>query len=213
MKRWSCVALSMMFFLAGCGVAVVPSPQADGTVNAEERSITQNRANLEVTVRVQDLEYRPYQMVENITAFFVAVENGKPREISLPLSAFVLMDGQGNQYRPVSAEKVHEIIARDSFYLMPYPFVGYYYLEDAARAHYDTQFESALPYFPQRYPQDIYTEALPDGEVLPGARVSGLVYFIVDLTRKESFELRLYLPGTPPSAPADFNFPFFVEKN
>lgn len=212
MLKWAGLIL-VMFSLAGCGVTIVPSPQAGGVIDAEQRSITQNRDNLEVMVKVQDLEYRPYQMVENISAFFVAAENDKEREVSIPLTSFVLIDAQGNQYRPVTAERIHEIISRESFYLMPYPFVGYYYLEDAARAYQDTQFESALPYFPQRYPQDIYTEALPAGEVLPDARISGLIYFLVDLTRKESFEVRLYLPGTPPAAPADFRFPFFVEKN
>lgn len=199
-------------FLGGCGVAVVPMSTATATVNLENNSISEARDGVTVTARLQDMEVAPYRMVDNITSFHVAIENATDEEISIPLSAFYLIDGEGNQYRPIEPSEIQGIVSRDSTYLIPYPYVGYYYLEDAEKSSFFNTFESALPYYAENYPQDIYTQALPADAVLPQGRVSGLVYFVVDLALKNSIELRIYRPGTPVTGPADFILPFSVEK-
>ncbi|KIH77448.1 hypothetical protein SAMN05660860_01910 [Geoalkalibacter ferrihydriticus] len=213
MNRVILIILCSFVFLGGCGVKVVPQPLAGSQVDPSDGSVTQQLEQMSLTVRVQDLEVRPYQMVENLTSFWIGFDNSSNQGVPLSLDGFYLVDGGGNQMRPVTPKKVHEMIARDSFYLIPYPYVGFYYLQDAVRVSRAADFDSSLPYFPQRFPQDLYTQALPEGVVLPGGRVSGLVYFVADLTRMKSFELRYFLPGTPLSEDADFRFPFSVEKN
>ncbi|MDO3379940.1 hypothetical protein [Geoalkalibacter halelectricus] len=213
MARTILVVLCALLILTGCGVKIVPQPLPGAQIDLSDGSVTQQVDGMSLTLRVQDLEVRPYQMVDNLTSFWVAFDNGSNQGIPLAMDGFYLVDGQGNQKRPVTPSQVHEMIARDSFYLIPYPFVGFYYLQDAVRVSRAADFDSSLPYFPQRFPQDLYTQALPEGVVLPGTRVSGLIYFVADLTRMESFELRYYLPGTPLSQDADFRFPFSVEKN
>ncbi|TYP00330.1 hypothetical protein EDC39_101497 [Geothermobacter ehrlichii] len=212
MTRTLLTALCLLLtVIAGCSVHVMPRGGAGYTVTADN-SLTAEKAGLALTVGVQDLEVAPYRMVDNITSFRVVIDNRTGREISVPLDSFVLIDDQGHQYRPIRPEKIQEIVKKDANYLIPYPYVGYYYLEDREKsAQYDT-FQSNLPYYTQNYPQDIFTQALPEEPVLPEAKIAGLVYFVVDLTGKKSFELRVYLPDEERRSEPDFRFPFVVEK-
>ncbi len=212
MKKLLLVVLGALV-LSGCGVNIVPRPSAGGQIDARTNAITQARSDLTMSVRVQDLEVRPYQMVDNIVSFHIVAANHGGETMNVPIGGFILVDDAGNQYRPITPETVTEIVSRESFYLMPYPYVGFYYLEDAVKSSQFDRFDSSLPYFPERYPQDIYTQALPSGSVLPGNRISGLIYFIADLTRMKSFDLNYYFPHASLSEPPAFSFPFSVEKN
>lgn len=214
MKRLVAVSLCALLLLCGCGgVKIVPQGGAGSQVNLVEGSITQVKNGLSLSVRVQDLEVRPYQRVDNLVSFHVSVVNGGERDQSLSLGRFFLVDETGRQATPVTPAKVQEMIARDSFYLIPYPYVGYYYLQDAVRVSRAAEFDSSLPYFPARFPQTLHTEALPEAILLPGSRVSGLLYFVADLARMKSFELRYFLPESTLAGEADFRFAFSVEKN
>jgi hypothetical protein len=62
------------------------------------------------------------------------------------------------------------------------------------------------------YPEDLFAKALPMGPIIPGAKVSGLVYFQADQGRLKSFRLQVYGKGSSKSAPPDFVFPFKVAK-
>jgi hypothetical protein len=198
--------------LSGCGFTVVPKPTASAIVDTLDNSISETRQGITVTARVQDLEVAPYRMVDNITSFHVTISNDSSQELSIPLDSFILFDEKGNQYRPIEPSAIQGLVSRDSQYLIPYPYVGYYYLEDAEKSGFFNTFDSSLPFYAENYPQDVYTQALPAGSILPHAKVSGLVYFVVDLALKNGVELRIYRPGTPATAPADFILPFSIEK-
>ncbi|ORJ53692.1 hypothetical protein [Geothermobacter hydrogeniphilus] len=206
------VLLLVLLPLFGCSVSIVPQAGRGYQLN-KDNSLTAEKENLKVTVGIQELEVAPYRMVDNITSFKVTLDNGGDRELLIPLESFVLVDGEGQQYRPIAPAQIQQIVKKDSNYLIPYPYVGYYYLEDKEKSSRNQTFESARPFYAENYPQDIFTQALPVDAILPGAKISGLLYFVVELTNKKSFELRLYLPGTPSSGPPDFSFPFSVEKN
>jgi len=205
-------SLLTMLVLSGCSVSVVPQAKTGYQLNVDN-TLSASKAGLTVTAGVQELEVAPYRMVDNITSFQITLDNGGDDEILIPPESFVLIDGTGQQYRPIAPGEIQEIIKKDSNYLIPYPYVGYYYLEDKEKSSQFQTFESAAPYYAENYPQDIFTQALPSDAILPGAKISGLLYFTIDLTTRQSFELRLYLPGSSTSAPADFGFPFSVEKN
>ena len=206
--------LALVLLLSGCGITVVPRPQNPGArVNPADRSITETRNGLEISARVQELSVGSYSVGENITSFYLVVINHRQAAASLPLDALYLFDDQGTQLRPLNPEKVLATLDRQSDYLIPYPYVGYYYLEDSRRAVSTDALGSSLPYYASNHPQELLDEALPVTPVLPGARVAGMVYFPVDLATKKTIELRVYLPGTSISGPPDFNFPFSIEKN
>jgi hypothetical protein len=198
--------------LGGCGIKVVPLPTATAIVNPADNSLVERKDGVTVTARVQDLEVAPYRMVDNVTSFHIAIENGTEQEIAFPLTSFILLDGQGRQYRPIEPAEIQKTVGRDSAYLIPYPYVGYYYLEDKEKSAAFNTFESSLPFYAENYPQDLYTQALPAGTILPGAKVSGLVYFLVELSLTNRVELRVYRPGTLTTGPADYVFPFSIEE-
>lgn len=212
MMRWCVVLFSGLLILAGCGVTVVPKPTTGATVNPSDRSITEIRQQLEVSARVQDLAVAPAQYNDNLTSFYVAIRNLSAASVTIPLASFVLFDQDGNQYQPVQPSALQAMLSRDSNYLIPYPYVGYYYLGDAERAGAENTFSSSLPYYAENHPQELLMDALPMAPVHPGARIAGMVYFPIDLTTRKSVELRLYLPGSAAAGPADFVFPFSIEK-
>ncbi len=198
--------------LVGCGVKVVPRPTATALLNVADNSLTEEKAGVSLSARVEDLEVATYRLNNNLTSFHVTVANGTEDELNLSSASFVLVDEQGFQYRAVPPGQVQDLISRDSLYLIPYPYVGYYYLEDRERYAFFNTFNSALPYFAENYPQDLLTRALPEQAILPGAKIAGLVYFLVDLPTKKDVQLRVFMPGTPPASGADFILPFSIEK-
>jgi hypothetical protein len=211
MKRLICL-VSALLLLAGCGAHVVPKPTATAVLDPATNALSWTSRGLALSVRLADLEVARTQMIDRIASFAVTIDNRTERDLPVALSAFVLLDEQGNQIRPVTPQELLRIVSRDSFYLIPYPYFGYYYLEDRAKLQAFNASSSPLPYFPETHPQAILMEALPEGPVLPGARISGLVYFPVDLETKKQVEFRAYLAGAETTAPAEFAFPFSVEK-
>lgn len=208
------LSVSLFFLLlCGCGgVRIVPDPAADARLDPQSGDLTMTRDDLRVSVRLQDLQVRPYQAVDHLCSFYVSIRNEGERTRDIVPEAFVLIDAGGNQYRSITPEKVIEIISRESFYLIPYPYVGFYYLEDSVKVSQFSRFDSSLPYFPQRYPQDLHTAALPQDRLLPDSRLAGQIYFIADLTAMDAFELR-YNPEHPSGAESgNFSFSFSVEK-
>lgn len=208
---WRClVVLFCAGTLNGCGIAVIPQQTATAIVDPNQQSITASAHEITVTARIQDLEIAPFNLQNNVTSFYLVVANGGKTPITLPLDAFVLVDDQSRQYRPLAPSAVIELSKRDSDYLIPFPYVGYYYLEDREIASSAADIGTDLPYYTQNHPQSVLLEALPVQPILPSNKVTGMVYFPIDLYTKNSFEMRIYLPGTSMDAPPDIVFPFVV---
>lgn len=205
------LALAVICCCAACGAKVVPRPTATAVLSPSADALTEVRDGIAVTVWVDELSVQPYQLIDNLTSFFVTVDNRTDQQAAIPLDAFVLRDGEGRQYRAITPERVREIVSRDTVYLIPYPYVGYYYLEDQERGAFTQTMASSLPFYAEYHPQDIFTRALPAGPVLPGAKVAGTVYFIADLTRLDRVELLIY-PEADLQGEPRYRFPFAVEK-
>jgi len=198
--------------LSGCGVTVVPRATATAQVDPVDNSISESRDGVTVKARLHDPEFAPVLSEGNLTAFELTVGNRTGKSLALPLSAFLLMDDRGTQHSPLPPERVNEILRRNSPYLLPYPYVGYYYLEDMEKASAARGFTSSRPYFAQNHPADALVAALDDFSLVPDAQVTGLIFFAIDLARVRSVELRGYLTESAKSAGADFTLPFSVEK-
>lgn len=204
----------LILLLSGCaGVSVVPRPDTAGQINAQEMSISQTYDQVTVTARVMDLEVRPYQMRQNICSFMLKIRNEREQSVFFPADRFLLTDEQGNQYRPVSPEQIAKMVAELDPYLIPYPYLGYYYEGDAEKAKLENQFNSQVTYFPQRDARAIAFEALPDGKIEAGSQISGLIYFLADLRTMKSLTLQGSAVLAKGVKSADFSFPFNVVKN
>jgi hypothetical protein len=199
--------------MAGCAsLKVIPEPVQNGIVNEKENSLTITKDNISVTARSGDIEIVSYNLEGNVSSFFVIVDNQTNNELAISSDSFLLIDNDGRQYFPLTPEKVKEIIARDTYYLIPYPYVGFYYLEDYEKSSFYNRMTSDRPYFYEVYPQDIYTKSIPTGSIIPKAKVAGLVYFRIDLEGKKGVSLKLFKKDTPKSSTADFVFPFKIVK-
>lgn len=211
MKRLSCL-LVFVLFLVGCGVKVIPKPTATAILDPATNALSWTAKGVAMSVKLVDQDVARTQMIDRVASFSVTAANLSDKELTIPLSSYVLIDDQGNQVRPITPEELLRIVSRDSFYLIPYPYFGYYYLEDRAKLSSFNTLTSPLPYFPETHPQAILTEAVPTGAILPAAKISGLVYFLIDLDKEQHIEFRAYLPGADTSAAPEFSFPFSVEK-
>lgn len=212
MKRWLALLIVCGIVLGGCGIHVVPQVVPGASINPDGNTITAMKGGVTVSARVMDLTLGPYTGQNNITSFYVVVTNGRSTPVQLPYGSFVLLDEQKQQYRALEPSKVVALTRREADYLIPYPYVGYYYLQDTAQYDYTAQTSSSLPYSSGTPSIDILTEALPGDAIIPGAKISGMIYFNVDLYQKESVELKIQIPSDATNT-AELVFPFQILKN
>lgn len=205
------LAMFILLLCTACTVSVAPIATPSGVVDSAAKSITEIHDGVAFTVKHDELSVAPYAMVDNITSFYVTIDNRTASAVSFPPQAFLLKDGDGRQYRSVTPERVREMVSKDAVYLIPYPYVGYYYLEDQKRLAYANTFSSSLPFYAEYHPQDIFTRALTQEPVLGNSKVSGDVYFIADLEKTGYAELQLFADAAT-SGPPLLIFPFAVEK-
>lgn len=209
------IILMLVFaaLLAGCSsVRVVPEQTASGRINAADNSQTIVANGVEVTARVDETAINSYNLDGTVTAFHIAIRNTTDNEISFGDESYVLVDGSGLQYSLLTPENVRTMLKKDSYYLIPYPYVGYYYLEDYEKTTAYNRLNSSLPFYYELYPQDLFTQALQPATIIPGMKVEGLTYFKIDPAAHKQFSLLIFRKGASKSSPPDFFFPFKVVK-
>jgi putative VirB-like lipoprotein len=211
MKKSIFIILALTM-LAGCSIKIVPEPVASGTINEKANSITLSKDKTVVTMAPADPNMLNYNLDSPVASFSVEIQNNGDREISFDTESFILVDSNKRQYYALTPEKIRQMLARDTYYLLPYPYVGFYYLEDYQLAEFKNSTNSNLPYYFELRPQDIYTKALSTEAVIPNAGIKGLVYFNVDVESLTSFRINLYRKGDPKSSEPALVFPFKVVK-
>lgn len=208
------IIISLLSILAtGCSsVKIVPEQVNNGRVNAADNSQTVINKGIEVTVRADETGINAYNLESTVTAFMLAIKNGSESEIAFNEDSFVLVDDKGLQYSLLTPQKIRDMLKKDSYYLMPYPYVGFYYLEDYQKTNFYNRFNSSLPYYYELYPQDIFTKSLPMTTIIPGMKIEGLAYFKIDPSVHRNIKLLVFRKGASKSSPPDFSFPFNVVK-
>lgn len=201
-----------LIVLAGCSIKIVPEPVPSGIINEKESSITFSKESVVVTVAPADPGMLNYNLESMVASFSVEIQNNSDKEISFDTESFILIDSNKRQYYSLTPEKIRQMLAKDTYYLLPYPYVGFYYLEDYELAAFKNSTNSNLPYYYELRPQDIYTKALSSEAIIPNAGIKGLVYFNVDIETLTSFRINLYKKGASKSSEPAFAFPFKVVK-
>lgn len=212
MKFWMPIVFLILLFASGCGVKVIPRTTAQMSIGLDKETVSATENGLTLSAKVQDLDFGPYTGVNNITAFYVTVTNNSEGERSVPLAAFMLFDQDKKLYRPLESDRVTALTRQEATYLIPYPYVGFYYLQDSADFDFSTQSASSLSYSPQLAPVSADSYALPVGAIPPGANISGMLFFNIDLYEKKSIDLILQLPGERNFPETKFSFLFDVVK-
>ena len=206
-------ALLAVLLLFGCSsVKIIPEQVVAGQINEKENSQTVTRDSVSITLSPADPDMINYSIQGMVASFNLLIENGSAGELSYDNSSFLLLDSDRRQYYPLTPEKIREMLTKDSYYLLPYPYVGFYYLEDYELARYKNSTGTNLPYYYERNPQDLHLKAFSGEPIIPGAKVAGLIYFNADISSMKGFTINIYRKGAPKSAPPDFAFPFKVVR-
>lgn len=202
----------LALLLSGCGVQVVPRASAQISLGADKETVTATENGLTLTAKVQDLDFGPYTGVNNITAFYVTVTNNSNEVRSVPLAAFLLFDQDRKVYRSLEPDRVTALTRQEANFLIPYPYVGFYYLQDSTDFDYATQSASTLAYSPQKAADSVEDYALPVGAIPSGAHIAGMLFFNVDLYEKKFVDLTLQLQSDGTVPETKFSLLFDVVK-
>lgn len=213
MKKRLLIISFLAILSSGCSSVKIEPEQVDnGRVNAADNSQTVINKGIEVFIRADETGINAYNLESTVTAFMISIKNNTKTEIAFAEDSFVLIDDKGLQYSLLTSEKIRDMLKKDSYYLMPYPYVGFYYLEDYQKTSFYNRFNSSLPYYYELYPQDIFTKSLPMTAVIPGMSVKGLTYFKIDPSSHKSIKILIYRKGASKSSPPDFTLPFKIVK-
>jgi hypothetical protein len=206
------LCLLLVTLLSGCAVKIVPDQSAAGVINQKENSITLAKESIVMTVSPADTDMINYNLEGMVASFNVDIQNTGESEVVFDNESFILLDADKRQYYQLTAEKIRQMLAKDTYYLLPYPYVGFYYLEDYEQASFKNSTNSNLPYYFEMRPQDIFTKSLPIEPLIPKASTKGLVYFHADVTTMKAFSILAFKKGASKKGAPDFIFPFRVEK-
>lgn len=207
------LSILILLFLTACSAMVIaPQPQPGSQVDLDGQRVSRLAKGVRFSAQLHEASVRPSPVNQNYSSFKVEIENQRNVLLPLAYTDFLLVDDQGRQYLPVDPAELVELLTDSAPYLVPYPYVGFYYLEDSARAQLDTQYRSERSYFASRRPEYLATEALPDADVLPASVVAGIIYFPAELRTMSGFEIRYQLGMLPGQESFQLSLPFTVEK-
>lgn len=199
-------------FLCSCGISVVPVNSPGLKVNIDEKSTSVERSGIVYTVKIQDIEIAPYRIDNPICSFYVKVVNNSNKPVTSELSSFYLVDEKSRQINAILPNTILGSVSRDSTYMIPYPFVGYYYFEDRMQEGFVNSLESSLPYYSENRPQNILLEAFPFEKINPGNYSAGLLYFNIDLYKASRVDFRIRQPEISGQKMDDIIIPFEIKR-
>ena len=206
-------SLVLLFCLTACSATLIaPQTQVGSQIDMAGERISQVEKGVQLAVKLHEVTVRPSPTDQNYVSFWVEVTNQRNVQLPLVYTDFLLIDDQGRQYQSVDPAGLVEQLTDTAPYLVPYPYVGFYYLQDSLRAQLDSQFRSESSYFDSRRPEYLASEALPGGSVLPASTVAGAIYFPAELRTMSGFRLRYQIGALPGQKSFQISLPFTVEK-
>jgi hypothetical protein len=154
---------ALIVILSGCTTRYYPQP-------TDRVSIVDNYALIEIDNSVLAITPRfwtrePQRLAELFTTYHIIIRNQSPNTITISPADIVLLDEETNQYDAMTASDVSEILFYNEFW-------------------YDNRFSP----FPERTDTfstgdklaargNLMQDAFHYGEILPGARKSGFIFF------------------------------------
>jgi len=192
-----------------CGIRLVPINRAGWTVDMKAGTSGYVTESIQITARRGELK-RPAGTIEDyIFPVHLTIRNNTGVKIAFLPQDFVLLDQGGMQYPAIDPRQLIGMVSKQyppRFNMFPY--FGFMYGYDPY-AHVAGYGALSTPYSTD-YWEEIFLKALPDGDIFPGAAVSGLVYFRTmeqDLKEISVVVTKEIEPGRT----AKWEFPFKVE--
>lgn len=206
MRFFAGYILMAVLVVSGCAGGLVPDASRNVTLAPDGRSIVQTDKDWQLKAAIYQ-EAVLSTGSDSMMSFLVTAKNKSLSPAKTSRDGFYLLVNGDVQKRPVAPETVREITLSTHQFLLPYPYVGYYYRND-------TSYPSILNVSPDALvesSQEILLTAFPSGDVLPGTVVEGLLYFPTAGISLQSAEL-IYLPEGTTFESTPFRFPFVVAK-
>ncbi len=181
--------LALTFLLLSCGIKIQPLSSPDVTLDTKSNTLSATKDNINVTVEVAPQTYSFYGLEDNFVIFYVMVENRNDRELTITPEDFLLFDDKSHQVSVMKVEDVVKIVEQNLFYLIPYPYIGYY---SESLNYYEGRYlyNPSAPHIYPVSPREIYLDAFPWGKILPKAHIKGKIYFKKKISEAKLLELR-----------------------
>lgn len=175
MKK-SLMILLCFCFLTACGVKLQPVATADVTLDKNENILSSTKNNIKVDVKIAPQSYAFYGMEDTFLIFYLKFDNLGKEEADVWPEDFLLLDDKRHQVNVMKVEDVAKVIEQNLFYLIPYPYVGYY---SESSNYYEGRYlyNPSAPHTYPVSPKDLYLDAFPWGKVSANAHVKGKIYF------------------------------------
>lgn len=199
-----------LLLLTGCGITIVPRPLTPADrVNTSDQSITINRDQVSISARVQDTAVGGFSLDRPLASFYVVAVNNSRKDLLLPGASFTLTDNNGDSYQALNPADVSTLLAPDSDFLIPFPFISFLDVTDREIQRASSATASEQPYAGQGMEQENPAGApFPDSSLSPGSRSAGMVFFAVDLYNLNSVRLQI----VDAKSKKAYTFPFAIEK-
>lgn len=197
-------SLLFAFFIYSCAPALHPVPGEGVSYDPKEEMLSAEKEDIKMEVKIAPQSYSFYGMEDNFIIFYVKMENKGDREVEVNTEDFVILDDKMHQVYAMKVDEVAKIIEQNLFYLIPYPYIGFY---SEGQNYYEGRY-LYNPGAPHTYPvsaKEIYLDAFPYGKVLPKANIKGKIYFKKRLSEAKKINLRALRRGN------DFIFNFQFE--
>lgn len=183
--------LLTFFTFYSCAPKIEPLVTKDVSLIKEENMLTSTKDEKKIDVKIAYPTPLFYGMEDTFVMFFVKIDNLSDKEITVSKEDFVLFDDKKAQSYALTADEIAKIVEQNLFYLIPYPYVGYYseslnYYE--GRYLYNPQAPHVYPVSPR----EVYLEALPFEKILPKANIKGKLYFKKKLSEAKSLNLKAF---------------------
>jgi hypothetical protein len=176
LPRWPAILAALaLAATAGCA-HLAPVPDPVNTVASDKYGTTQQVGGVLVTVRTVGWQSEQLDRLEPyVTPLFVEIKNQGETTVNFTVEDAVLVDNEGNLYRPLPPERLQELLTSAS---APPP------APDQADSPfpYDLELLSTLG-------------ALKSGSVPPGTQIRGAIYFQRAVDWAEELTLRLPIEG------------------
>ncbi len=205
--------LILMLLCSCAGVIVTPDPRPGIQVDAANTEAQLTREGVSLKVRLAEASVRPSPVEKNICSFWVEIENQRGVLLPVSFTDFQLIADDGTLFQAENPEDLVALLKPQIPLLIPYPYVGYYYLNDSVRGQWDDAFRSELSFSSSRRPELIHSDALPEQTLQPQTKASGMIYFPAELWSMQGFEIRYQVGALAGQKSFPVSIPFSVEKN
>jgi hypothetical protein len=199
----SLIAAAALLLLTACpSIHYIPVDVENITIFEEERASSRT-ADLGLTVAHERLDWVPAGISGQVLAFEIALRNYGDSPIALRPEYFLLLDGEGNQYSPVTAEQLQGLLQRDVPRFGVGVGIGRYdpwHYGPGWRHHYG--YYGGYPYgygYDGRAFRELFGRSLfPASPLEPQARQRGLIFFRGDIEGRDPIYLHVRIPGQEP---------------